>query len=39
MKDVIERHHIAEPLSHRDEVADIDQTVGEGCRRPASAQM
>src|SRR6266550_4371044 len=28
-KDVIERHHIAEPLPHHHEVAGVDQTVGE----------
>src|ERR1700716_806031 len=29
-EDVIERHHIAEPLPHHDEIAGVDQTVGEG---------
>src|SRR5262252_6515079 len=28
-KDVIERHDIAEPLTNRDEVAGVDQAVGE----------
>src|SRR5260370_12709438 len=29
-EDIVERHHIAEPLPHHDKVAGIDQTVGEG---------
>src|SRR5438445_4319016 len=29
-EDIVERHDIAEPLPDNDEVADIDQTIGEG---------